>query len=93
MPPSGKVTVSAPLSVVKTMMVLSSWPMSSSFLQYVADVVIQLLHAGFVDAPILAARLADHRLVLRREHGGDVHAGRVVPDEEGLAGLLGVVAV
>ncbi|MNL32567.1 hypothetical protein D3C87_1544280 [compost metagenome] len=30
-PPSGKVMVSAPLSVVKTTMVLSSWPMSSSF--------------------------------------------------------------
>src|SRR5271165_5204165 len=31
-PPSGKVIASAPLSVVKTTMVLSSWPMSSSFL-------------------------------------------------------------
>src|SRR6476661_5082162 len=31
-PPSGKVKVSAPLSVVKTTMVLSSSPMSSSFL-------------------------------------------------------------
>ena len=30
-PPSGKVIVSAPLSVVNTMIVLSSWPMSSSF--------------------------------------------------------------
>ena len=30
-PPSGKVKVSAPLSVVKTTMVLSSWPISSSF--------------------------------------------------------------
>ncbi|MCY1544353.1 hypothetical protein D9M68_802300 [compost metagenome] len=30
-PPSGKVIVSAPLSVVKTMMVLSSSPISSSF--------------------------------------------------------------
>ena len=30
-PPSGKVMVSAPLSVVKAMMVLSSWPISSSF--------------------------------------------------------------
>src|SRR5262245_52964846 len=32
-PPSGKVIVSAPLSVVKTTIVLSSWPMSSSFLR------------------------------------------------------------
>ena len=31
-PPSGKLIASAPLSVVKTTMVLSSWPMSSSFL-------------------------------------------------------------
>ena len=30
-PPSGKVMVSAPLSVVNTTIVLSSWPMSSSF--------------------------------------------------------------
>src|SRR5262247_766124 len=32
-PPSGKEMASAPLSVVKTTMVLSSWPMSSSFLR------------------------------------------------------------
>src|ERR1044071_6637678 len=31
MPPSGKEIVSAPLSVVKTTIVLLSWPMSSSF--------------------------------------------------------------
>ena len=30
-PPSGKVIVSAPLSVVKTTMVLLVWPMSSIF--------------------------------------------------------------
>ena len=30
-PPSGKVMVSAPLSVVNTTIVLSSWPMSWSF--------------------------------------------------------------
>ena len=30
-PPSGKVNVSAPLSVVNTTIVLSSWPMSWSF--------------------------------------------------------------
>ena len=32
-PPSGNVMFSAPLSVVKTTIVLSSWPMSSSFLR------------------------------------------------------------
>ena len=36
---------------------------------------------------------ADHVLVLLREHGGDVHAGRVVPAEERLACLLRIVAV
>src|SRR5271157_2937046 len=31
--------------------------------------VVHLLHAGFLDAPVLAARLAQHGLVLRRQHG------------------------
>ena len=57
-------------------------------LQHVADIVVHLLHAGFVDAPVLAAGLADHRHVLVRQHRGDVHARRVVPDEERLLGLL-----
>ena len=34
-------------------------------LQDVADVVVHLLHAGFVDAPVLAAGLAHHGHVLR----------------------------
>ena len=58
-----------------------------------ADVVVHLLHAGFVDAPVLAALLAQHGHVLRRQHRRDVHARRVVPDEEWLVGLLGIVAV
>ena len=36
---------------------------------------------------------AQHGLVLRRQHRHNVHARRVVPDEEGLVGLLRVVAV
>ena len=32
-------------------------------------------------------------IILLRQHGRDVHAGRVVPAEERLAGLLGVIAV
>ena len=59
-PPSGKVMVSAPLSVVKQRMVLSSWPIVLELLEHEADVVVHLLHAGFVDAPVLAAGLADH---------------------------------
>ena len=62
-------------------------------LEHDADIVVHLLHAGFVDAPVLAALLAHHRLVLRRQHGRDVHARRVVPDEERLVGFLGIVAV
>ena len=92
-PPSGKVIVSAPLSVVKTTMVLSSCAHLLELLQHVADVVVHLLHAGFVDAPVLAADLADHVVVLVRQHGRDVHARRVVPDEERLAGVRRVVAL
>ncbi len=62
-------------------------------LQDIADIVVELLHAGFVFAPVLAAGLADHRLIFRRQHRRDVHAGGVVPDEERLAGFLRVVAV
>ena len=58
-----------------------------------ADVVVHLLHAGFVGAPVFAALGADHVFILLRQHGGDVHAGRVVPAEERLVGLLGVVAI
>ncbi len=61
--------------------------------EHFADVVIHLLHAGFIHAPVLAAPLAQHGLVLRRQHRHDVHAGRVVPDEERLVGLLRIVAV
>ena len=43
-------------------------------LQHIADIVVHLLHAGFVDAPVLAAARADHVHVFVREHGRDVHA-------------------
>ena len=62
-------------------------------LEHEADIVVHLLHAGLVDAPVLAAGLAHHGHVLVRQHGRDVHARRVVPDEERLVGLLRVVAV
>ena len=58
-----------------------------------ADVVVHLLHARFIHAPVHAAGLTDHGHVFGRQHRGDVHARRVVPDEEGLVGLLWVVAV
>ena len=63
------------------------------FLENQADVVVHLLHAGFVDAPVLAAGRTHHRQVLVVQHGGDVHAGRVVPDEERLVGPTRIIAV
>src|SRR5205823_7662756 len=62
-------------------------------LEDVSDVVVHLLHAGFVHAPVLAALGTYHVHILVRQHGGDVHASRVVPDEEGLVSLLGIIAV
>ncbi len=61
--------------------------------EYLADVVVELLHTGFLDAPVFAALHAHHGFILRRQHRGDVHACRVVPDEEGLVRLFRVVAV
>src|SRR5215472_2083145 len=91
-PPSGKVIDSAPLSVVKTTIVLSSCPICSNFAN-TADIVVELLHAGFLDAPVLATFFAQHVQIFLRQHGGDVHACRVVPDKEGLLCFLGIVAV
>ncbi len=92
-PPSGKLMVSAPLSVVKTEDRVVELAHRLELRDHEADVVVHLLHAGLVHAPVLAAGLADHGQVLVRQHGRDVHARRVVPDEERLVGLLGVVAV
>ena len=58
-------------------------------LQQRADVVVQLRHAGFFD--VVIALVIHHRLIFCREIGEDVHARRVVPDEERLAVLLGLV--
>ena len=58
-------------------------------LQEGADAVVHLRHAGLFEAVVGLAVL--HRLVLLREERPDVHARRVVPDEERLAVLLGLV--
>src|SRR5580704_4825701 len=50
--------------------------------EHQANVVIHLLHAGFVDAPVLTAWLTDHCHVFIRQHGRNMHASRVVPDKE-----------
>ena len=89
MPPSGQVNTSAPLSVVKTTIVLSASPMSSRCLRSCADAVIHLRHAGLFDVVVVLG--IHHRLVLRRQVGEDVHPRGVVPDEERLAVLLGLV--
>src|SRR5262249_19585326 len=44
-------------------------------------------------APVLAAGLAHHGQILIRQHSRDVHACRIVPDEERLVGLLRIVAI
>ena len=57
-------------------------------LQQCTDVVVELLHAGFLQAEVgLAVHL---RGVLRRQERPDVHARRVVPEEERLAVALGL---
>src|ERR1700722_5887573 len=58
-----------------------------------ADVVVQLLHAGFIDTPILATLDAKHGFVFRRQHCYDVHTRRVVPGKERLVGLLRIVTI
>src|SRR5208337_988562 len=54
-----------------------------------ADAVVHLRHAGLFQAVV--GRGIHLRLVLGRDVGEDVHARGVVPDEEGLAILLGLV--
>src|SRR5207248_8374120 len=61
--------------------------------EHFADVVIHLLHASFIDAPVLAPLFAYHCHVLVRQNGRDMHSRRVVPDEERLVGLLRIIAV
>src|ERR1700722_15267605 len=58
-----------------------------------ADVVVQLLHTGFVDAPVLPSFYTKHSFILRREHGYDVHTCRIIPSEERLVGFLRVVTI
>ena len=89
-PPSGQVNTSVPLSVVKTTMVLSSNPASFEVLHHEADVVVELRHAGFFDGPAIL-RVFIMACIFGREVGDDVHAGRVMPDEEWLAIVFGFV--
>ncbi|MNR35164.1 hypothetical protein D3C85_1529930 [compost metagenome] len=52
-----------------------------------------MLHPGLIDPPILASWGTDHVQVLLRQHGSNVHASGVVPDEERFVGFFRVVAV
>ena len=64
-------------------------PQVLELLHHQADVIVELGHAGFFFRPAIL-RVA-HRFIFRREMGDDVHAGRVEPDEERLAVLVGLV--
>ena len=55
-----------------------------------ADDVVELGHAGFLNAPAVLGRA--HGLVLVREMGDDVHPRGVEPEEERLACALGAVS-
>ena len=89
MPPSGQVNTSAPLSVVKIDDGVVGLADIVDVLQERADAVVQLRHAGFFETVV---GLAVHeRLVFGRQERPDVHACRVVPDEERFAVLLGLV--
>jgi hypothetical protein len=58
-------------------------------LQQGADAVVELRHTGSIQAVVRFA--VHHGPILRGQERPDVHARRVVPDEEGLAILLGLV--
>ena len=89
MPPSGQVNTSAPLSVLKTSDGVVGLADVVQVLHDGADAVVHLLHAGFFQAVVgLVVHLAWYFGGQERE---DVHARRVVPDEERLAVLLGLV--
>ena len=64
-------------------------PVVLEVLHHRADDVVELRHAGFLDAPAVLRRA--HALILLREVRDDVHAGRVEPEEERLAVGLGLV--
>ena len=80
LPPSGQDITSAPLSVVKTTMVLSRDAEIVELLQQLSDMAVMLDHAIGIDA--LAGLALDFRLQMRP----DMHAGRVEVAEPGLAG-------
>ena len=90
LPPSGQVKFSVPLSVVNTTIVLSSRPSAFNLsIRPLRRHRSELLHHAFFQVPLVFRRQL--RLILRRQMRDDVSAGRVEPDEERLAVLLGLV--
>ena len=67
--------------------------MSSSFLSTTPMLSSICFMPASLTPQSLPPWIAEHGLVLRRQHGRDVHARRVVPGEERLVGLLRIVAV
>ena len=88
-PPSGHVNTSAPLSVVKMTNRVVGLADVVDVLHERADGIVHLRHPGLLEAIVGLAVL--HRAVLLREEGPDVHASRVVPEEERLPIFLGLV--
>ena len=88
-PPSGQVKFSAPLSVVKPMMVSPSRPLS--FRYFITEPTMSsicAMPASWIDQPFSELRIA---FVLRRQVRDDVHPRRIEPEEERLAGLARLV--
>ena len=88
-PPSGQVKFSVPLSVVKTMIVSSSRPLSLSYFMTEPTMSSSCaMPASSIDQPFSGVRIFSYFV---REMRHDVHARRVEPEEERLAVGLGLV--
>ena len=89
LPPSGQVNVFGPVVGGEDDDRVVGLADLVQVLQEGADAVVHLRHAGLFQAVVGLAVL--HRTVFLREERPDVHPRRVVPDEEWLAVLLGLV--
>src|SRR5215831_1356742 len=57
--------------------------------KYPTDTLVHLFHSGLFQTIVSLG--VHHRLIIRRYVGEDVHTGGVMPNEEGLTILLGLV--
>src|ERR1017187_2024005 len=84
-PPSGHENFCAPLSEVRTIMVLSAMPQVIELLQKLTDDPIEFHH------PVRVQTVTALVLPLRAQASPDVHARRVVPEKERPPALHGFV--